>query len=301
MGSTKLLLKSAPESMKHRDVLYTTVAEKLGGISKCSSSGELPRGRQQVKDFSRYAKQQRTPSTAVTAGQIKDDDPWFRLLCEGKKQASLRTTAFIRDVRVAPEPLCVMATNRQIKDLKRFCCHPSDYKHFTVDPTFNIGEYNVTPITYQHLILENKRDGKHPSFIGPVMIHEKKTKDTYAAFSGTLRNLEPELRDVLAFGTDDEEALHEGFKINFDRSINLLCEIHLRKSIEKKLLELGITGKKKTDIAADIFGQRIGTIYESGLIDASNDETFYKMLESLKERWSNFDEKGRQFYEWFCE
>ena len=89
------------------------------------------------------------------------------------------------------------------------------------------------------------------------MIHEKKTKDAYAAFSGTLRNLEPELRDVLAFGTDDEEALHEGFKINFDRSISLLCEIYLRKSTEKKLLELGITAKKKTDIVADVFGQRI--------------------------------------------
>ena len=85
------------------------------------------------------------------------------------------------------------------------------------------------------------------------MIREKKTKDTYAAFSGTLRNLEPELRDILAFGTDDEEALHEGFKINFDRSMSLLCGIHLRKTIEKKLLELGITAKKKTDIVADSF------------------------------------------------
>ena len=57
------------------------------------------------------------------------------------------------------------------------------------------------------------------------MIHQKKTKDTFPAFSGTLRNLKPELRDVLAFGTDDEEALHEGYKINFDCSISLLCEI----------------------------------------------------------------------------
>ena len=117
------------------------MADELGEISKCSSAGELPRGRQQVKDFSQYAKQQRAQNTA---DQIKDDDPWFRLLSEGKKQASL-TTAFIRDVRVAPEPLCVMATNRQIKDLKRFCCHPTEYKPFTVDPTFNIGEYNVSP------------------------------------------------------------------------------------------------------------------------------------------------------------
>ena len=204
-------------------------------------------------------------------------------------------TAFIRDVWVAPEPLCVMAPDRQIKDLKHFCCHPTEYKPFTVDPTFNIGEYNVTPITYQHLILENKRDGNHPSFIGPVMIHEKKTKDTYTAFSG-LRNLQPKLRDVLAFGTDDEEALHEGF----DHSISLLCEIHLRKSIEKKLLELGITAKKKTDIVADIFGQRIGTIYESGLIDATNEESFYAMLESLKERWSNFDEREGNFMNGFA-
>ena len=141
-----------------------------------SSSGELPKGRQQVKDFSRYAKQHRAQNTA---DQIKDDDPRFRFLSEGKKQDSLRTTAFIRDVRVAPDPLCVMATNRQIKDLKRFCCHPTEYKPFTVDSTFNIGEYNVTPITYP---LENKRDGNHPSFIGPVTIHEKKSERYLCCF-----------------------------------------------------------------------------------------------------------------------
>ena len=66
------------------------------------------------------------------------------------------------------------------------------------------------------------------------------------------------------------------------------------------MVELGITGKKKADIVADVFGQQIGTIYESGLIDANDEKSFDAMLESLKERWSNFDEKGGQFYEWFC-
>ena len=80
---TKFLLKNAPERMTPRDVLYITVADELGGISKCSSSGELPRGRQQVKDFSPYAKQQRVQNTA---DQIENDDPWFRLFGEGKKQ-----------------------------------------------------------------------------------------------------------------------------------------------------------------------------------------------------------------------
>ena len=73
-----------------------------------------------------------------------------------------------------------------------------------------------------------------------------------------------------------------------------------KKNIEKKLVELGITGKKKADIVADVFGQQIGTIYESVLIDANDEKSFDAMLESLKEPWSNFDEKGGQFYEWFC-
>jgi hypothetical protein len=50
--------------------------------------------------------------TQNTPEQVKDDDPWFRLLGEGKKQASSRKTTFIRDVCVAPEPLCVLAIDR---------------------------------------------------------------------------------------------------------------------------------------------------------------------------------------------
>ena len=225
------MIKEAPKEMKPREVVYKTVAEDLGGISKCSSPGQLPRGRQQVKDFARKMSSVSDPlGKKNISGKCGNDDPWYRLLGECKKQATSRKMAFIRDVRVAPEPLCVMTTDRQINDMKRFCCSPVEYKPFTVDPIFDIGEYNVTPITYQHLLLENKADGKHPSMIGPVLLHEKKTSETYSTFSGTLRNLQPQLRDVLAFGSDNEEALVAGFKNNFDRSINLLCELHLKKT-----------------------------------------------------------------------
>ena len=120
-----------------------------------------------------------------------------------KNQASDRKSAFIRDVRVAPEPMCVLTTDRQLNDMVRFCCNPVEFKPFTVDPTFDIGHYNVTPITYQHLLLENRKDGKHLSMIGPVLIYEKKTTETYSVFSGTLNSLNPGLGKVLAFGTDN--------------------------------------------------------------------------------------------------
>lgn len=165
-----------------------------------------------------------------------------------KKQASDRKSAFIRDVRVAPEPMCVLTTDRQLNDMVRFCCINSvEFKPFTVDPTFDIGDYNVTPITYQHLLLENRKDGKHPSMIGPVLIHEKKTTETYSVFSGTLKSLNPGLGKVLAFGTDGEKALVTAFRNNFERATNLLCE--------SKLQEFGISGKGKETIVADIFGK----------------------------------------------
>ena len=90
------------------------------------------------------------------------------------------------------------------------------------------------------MLLENRRDGKHPSLIGPVLVHNKKTTETYSTFSGVLRTLKPDLRDVMAFGTDGEQALISGFQNNFDRSINLLCELHLKKNVEKsyKMMEL---------------------------------------------------------------
>ena len=101
------------------------------------------------------------------------DEPWYGLLKEGKLQAKKRDTALIRDVRVGGEPLCVLATDRQLNDIVRFCCSTTSYKTLTVDPTFDMGKLNVTPISYRHLMLDNVKDGNHPTLIGPILIHER--------------------------------------------------------------------------------------------------------------------------------
>lgn len=168
-----------------------------------------------------------------------------------------------------------------------------------MDPTFDIGDYNVTPITYQHLLLENRKDGKHPSMIGPVLIHEKKTTETYSVFSGTLKSLNPGLGKVLAFGTDGEKALVTAFRNNFERATNLLCDLHLKANVESKLQEFGISGKVKETIVADIFGKQRGTVFEAGLADASSRDMFVKQLGQLEEPWSALHQTGRNFFKWF--
>lgn len=58
---------------------------------------------------------------------------------------------FVRAVNAAPEPAVVCATDRQLCDLTRFCTTAFEFCPLTVDPTFSLGEFDVTLITYRHL------------------------------------------------------------------------------------------------------------------------------------------------------
>ena len=48
---------------------------------------------------------------------------------------------------------------------------------------------------------------------------------------------------------------------------------------------------------ADIFGRKIGSVQENGLIDAENQEKFDIMLVNSKEKWSTSHHNGLSFYE----
>ena len=103
----------------------------------------------------------------------------------------------------------------------------------------------------------------------------------------------------MAFGTDDEKALVNTFNNNFQCATHLLCEIHLKKNLETKLVDLGIKEELKDKITADIFGKISGDIFESGLSDASNVGDFEQQLKLLKQKWRDAQDKGAEFYKWF--
>ena len=297
--STKSLLKDATVKKKPREAIHHVVGKEIGGIRFCSGIGQLPRDRQQANYFRRIKSNSGGFVPVKNMSGEGKEDPWYGLLKESKIQAKKRSTAFIRDVRVGGEPLCVLATDRQLDDIVRFCCSTAYHKPLTVDPTFDIGKFNVTPISYQHLMLENVKDGNHPTLIGPILIHERKTEDTYSMFCGSLKALQPEISNILAFGTDDEQALTNAFNKNFERAIHLLCEIHLKKNVERKLIDLGITAGIKDEIQADIFGKTTADVFESGLSDAESEEDFFSKLSILKSKWVKMHDGCNDFYDWF--
>ena len=64
---------------------------------------------------------------------------------------------FIRDIKTAPE-LIIIANDQQLTDLVRFCTSSVEFGVLTVDPTFCLGDFDVTPIIYRHLLLETRRN-----------------------------------------------------------------------------------------------------------------------------------------------
>ena len=72
--------------------------------------------------------------------------------------------------------MSIVGTDQQLFDISRFCAHGmcKDGSIVGVDSTFNLGDFYVTPTVYEHRLIVNKRTGKHPIFIGPVLIHRQK-------------------------------------------------------------------------------------------------------------------------------
>ena len=59
-----------------------------------------------------------------------------------------------------------------------FCTNPKEFSIFCIDPAFNIFTENINLIVntyYINLKLEQKETGQPPVFIGPLLLHQKKT------------------------------------------------------------------------------------------------------------------------------
>ena len=98
-----------------------------------------------------------------------------------------------------------------------------------VDPTFS------TPISYHHLLLVSRRYGKHPVFIGPVLIHHRKNFASFLFFASSLIWLRKSLEAIRVFGTDGEIALVDAFSHEFRFSTHLFSFNHVHNNIKKEL------------------------------------------------------------------
>ena len=111
-------------------------------------------------------------------------------------------------------------------DIEQFCTNPLVFSIFSIDSTFNVGNYYVTTTCYENLKIdhaEGRYRGKHHLEFGPVFVHTHTDTNNYVSFFSLLQQMNPNLKSIRAIGSDGDEALQNAIEICFQDSIKLLC------------------------------------------------------------------------------
>ena len=177
--------------------------DKAGGVTNTHSLSELPRDRRQAINL----KSHNHCTSGIASSKQKD------LVYDLLEQHFGSLNNFVRNVSFDDSVSCVLFTDQQLYDIDRFCANmgSTNTSVLGVDPTFNLGEFYVTVTTYENLLLINRKIGKHPVFIGPILIHQRRTYENYFYFASELLKHRRSLSSINAVGTDGEEQLSVQF------------------------------------------------------------------------------------------
>ena len=290
LPSTTMDIKKKCVSSGPKEVV-SNIESSAGSILDATYPGQLPRNEQQISNFKR-----RTP---VSTGQ--------KLSCQGKSnelysimlQAQLEegSEKFIRDVKAYPKPAIVLASEQQLLDLEHFCCNAAHYSILTVDPTFSLGDFDVTPTTYRHLLLCSKRTSKPPVILGPTMIHYRKNFGTYKFLASCMIAQNRSLVALQAFGTDGEKPLFDAFLHEFKFAVHLTCFNDVRRNIKERLHDLNLPDAVQTEILNDIFRRKVGSTQLMGLV---NQSSFEEKFGTLISKWKQNDTSDYGPVSLFC-
>ena len=165
-----------------------TLTKEAGGEIDVDSPSMLPRNRQQI-------------SNVCCSHSAHDKNVLYSVMLECKLTQG-KEDSFVRDVKAAPSPQSVLFFDWQLRDMERFLTDNRQFGVLTVDTTFNLGEFYVTVIAYPQLMLQDVSTEKHPTMIGPVLIHQQTDFASLNYFAATLISHSKKLRNALCFGTD---------------------------------------------------------------------------------------------------
>ena len=289
--STKCHIKKVASSHTPKDAVSILTTEQ-GGELQASSAASLPRSRCQIK----YARHHQ---------HNKDCNPLYSVMLECKL-AQGKSEAFVQDVKAAPQPMCVLCFDWQLDDMVRFLTKNHSFGVLTVDTTYNLGDFYVTPVSYPHLMLEDISTGKPPLILGPVLVHQSVDFPAFNYFASTLIGCRRNLRHIMACGTDGDKALVEAITHSFPYALQLRCFLHFRRNVQEKLREMGLPSLVSEEFVHDIFGKRTGNTFQEGLVDSSSADEVQERLSLLEPIWNARESphapaSGPRFYAWFCQ
>jgi hypothetical protein len=85
--------------------------------------------------------------------------------------AQVKNDPFVHDVTIGTQSMqYLLASEKQLSDIEQFCTNPLVFSIFSIDSTFNVGNYYVTTTCCENLKIDHAKGryrGKHPLEFGP--------------------------------------------------------------------------------------------------------------------------------------
>lgn len=233
-----------------------------GGSTHATNASVIPRGKRQV--------------TNIKFTRNSTEDPVNDLLIYARHNES-SPVLHPSDV---PYDTWVLGTEVMCSDISRFTTSEKMSHPLSIDPTFNMGPFEVTSIVYKHLFLKSKRTGEGPIFLGPTMLHYRKTLENYRILSSVCAAKIKYLNQARSFMTDGEEALIQAWSADMPKAKHLSCFKHFEDNCKEKLRTLGICNtKQQSAFINKVFGVR-GK--QEGILGAEDKKDLKRRLEASK-------------------
>ena len=249
--------------------IYDQAFQDAGGMLAVKAVSDLPRNTRQVK-YERSKLRQKTEVDELASFLDKS-----------------RNSSWIQNTQWTPCPRAVIASKGLLEDVVNNCCNPEKFGVFSIDTTYNVGDFYVTSTVYPHIKLESRSTGAAPYLPGPAMLHVKQDESQFVYFGHTLIEKQPGMDGVLFIGLDRSKAQENGLARVFHVSRFLPCTKHVRDNVNAKLTSLQLTEGLKREIIKDIFGD--DKRMEKGLIDSDSPEEFDCKLLEAQRRWDSLE------------
>ena len=181
--------------------------------------------------------------------------------------------------------IVVLFTDRMINNIDIFCRNNTDQflSSFCMDFTFEIGYFF-------YLFLLSKTAPYYPRkvLVGsfPVMLCQKRTEKAVKVFFDAVLEQLPGLNLYMkANGADGEKSLIVTFNLtcdSFPTAMVLLCMLHAKKNIKRKLVErLKMNKEESKHILEDLFVSS----FQTGLIEIDQPDQFERCAQPLIDNW----------------
>ena len=190
--------------------------------------------------------------------------------------------ASIENLQWLPSLRYVYCPNWLLQNIVNECCHPESISIFSIDTTYNVGNYYVTPTTYQRRNIIHKETGSIAHFPGPAMFHLQRTEREFHYFASTLCEINNQFATIRFIGGDRDQAQRK-FLLPLSYPRPVYCTKHVKDDISMKLTSLGLNDYRSKYLS-DIFGS-VETKTQ-GLVDALTAKDFEERLNQVCSGWN---------------